>query len=55
MKHLVTIARNAGLQRLNADVLSDNAAMLKVFAKSGLPVHSERDGGTMHLTLALCR
>jgi len=53
MKHLVAIARNAGLERLNAEVLSGNAAMLKVFEKSGLPAHSERDGSTRHLTLAL--
>jgi len=53
MKHLVAIARNAGLQRLNAEVLSDNAAMLKVFEKSGLPLRCERDRDTRHVALAL--
>ena len=36
MRHLVTIARGAGLKELIAEVLPDNAPMLKVFEKSGL-------------------
>ncbi len=53
MKHLVAIARNSGLQRLNAEVFAGNAAMLRVFEKSGLSVHSERDRDTVHVRLAL--
>jgi len=45
MKHLAAIARTAGLRRLVAEVLAGNAAMLKVFEKSGLrpSIHRERD------------
>src|SRR5580704_7251102 len=33
MRHLVRIANDAGLQELTAEVLPENAAMLKVFGK----------------------
>src|SRR3979490_2678817 len=36
MRHLVKIASDAGLQELTAEVLPENAAMLKVFGKFGL-------------------
>src|SRR3979490_982885 len=36
MRHLVKIARDAGLKELTAEVLPENAAMLKVFGKFGL-------------------
>jgi GNAT superfamily N-acetyltransferase len=35
MHHLATIARSSGLRELVAQILPDNTAMLKVFAKSG--------------------
>ena len=38
MRHLVTIARVAGLQELIAEVLPENKPMLKVFEKSGVPM-----------------
>ena len=53
MRHLVTIARRAGLKELIADVLPDNRAMLKVFEKSGLPTGARREPGLVHLTLGL--
>ena len=45
MRHLVAIARRAGLRELIADVLPDNRQMLNVFQKSGLPVSTRRDVG----------
>jgi RimJ/RimL family protein N-acetyltransferase len=51
MRHLVAIAREAGLHELVADVLPENVAMLKVFERSGLRVSANRDSGTMHLTM----
>jgi len=51
MRHLVAIAREAGLHELIADVLPENVAMLKVFERSGLRVSAKRDSGTMHLSM----
>ena len=53
MRHLVVIARNAGLKELIAEVLPDNAAMLAVFSRCGLPMRETRDGGVVHVALAL--
>ena len=53
MRHLVAIARRAGLRELIADVLPDNRQMLNVFQKSGLPVSVRRDAGNLHVTLRL--
>jgi RimJ/RimL family protein N-acetyltransferase len=53
MRHLVKIARAAGLAELHAEVLPDNTPMLAVFARSGLPMRQTRDGGVVHVALAL--
>jgi GNAT superfamily N-acetyltransferase len=53
MRHLVAIAREAGLRELIAEVLSDNAPMLKVFERCGLAATTHREGGVVHVTLAL--
>jgi RimJ/RimL family protein N-acetyltransferase len=53
MRHLTTIARDAGLKELIAEVLPDNIAMLKVFEKSGLPLHMERAPQVVHVSLRL--
>ena len=34
LRHLVTVAREAGLSELVADVLADNTPMLKVFKRT---------------------
>jgi RimJ/RimL family protein N-acetyltransferase len=52
-RNLVGIARESGIARFEADVLSGNQAMLAVFARSGLPMRQRRDGGTVHITLDL--
>jgi len=53
MRHLIIIARKAGLHELVAEVLPENLVMLTVFRRSGLPVEAQRDGPTVHVTLKL--
>jgi RimJ/RimL family protein N-acetyltransferase len=53
MRHLATIARDAGLKELMAEVLADNVSMLKVFEKSGLLLSTTREAGVVHVTLQL--
>ena len=53
MRHLAAIARAAGVKELIAEVLPENAAMLKVFEKSGCSVTTRRDRGVVHVTLEL--
>ena len=55
LKHLAAIARERGINELEADVLSENGAMLAVFARSGLPMQQRREGGTVHVTLDLAK
>jgi RimJ/RimL family protein N-acetyltransferase len=53
MRHLVAIARAAGLKELVAEVLPDNAPMLKVFERCGLTMTTRREAGVVHVTLRL--
>ena len=53
LRHLVQIAQNSGVTRFEADVLAENQSMLAVFQRSGLPIKLGRDGGVLHVTLAL--
>jgi GNAT superfamily N-acetyltransferase len=53
MRHLVVIAREAGIKALTAEVLPDNVPMLKVFERSGLPMTTRREAGVVHVTLDL--
>lgn len=53
MRHLLAIAREAGLKELTAEVLPENAAMLKVFSRFGFRVGSGSDPQVRHLTLQL--
>jgi RimJ/RimL family protein N-acetyltransferase len=53
LRHLITMARAAGLKELLAEVLPDNAPMLKVFERSGLPVTRKRERDAVHVTLRL--
>jgi RimJ/RimL family protein N-acetyltransferase len=50
---LATVARARGIAVFEADVLSGNAAMLKVFERTGLPLGKRHEGGSLHLELAL--
>jgi RimJ/RimL family protein N-acetyltransferase len=53
MRHLAALARTAGLRQLVAEVLPDNASMLKVFEKSGCRVSTRREAQVVHVTLDL--
>jgi RimJ/RimL family protein N-acetyltransferase len=53
LRHLVRIAREAGVSRFEADVLAENQPMLAVFRHSGLPMQLRRDGGVLRVTLSL--
>jgi len=53
MRHLVSIAREAGLHELVAEVLPDNQPMLSVFQKCGLKVATRRDRSAVHVTMQL--
>jgi GNAT superfamily N-acetyltransferase len=53
LTHLAQIARERGIASLEADVLAKNKSMLAVFGRSGLPMRQRREGGVVHLTLAL--
>ena len=52
-KHLVTIARQSGITRFEAEVLPSNRAMLGLFARSGLPVKKTLTGDSLHVTIQL--
>lgn len=53
LRHLIAIARETGLRQFVAEVLSENAPMLKLFEKSGLPVSVQREADIVHVTLDL--
>jgi GNAT superfamily N-acetyltransferase len=53
LRHLTTLARDAGIARFEADVLAENRSMLDVFRHSELAAAQKRDGNVVHLTLAL--
>ena len=53
LRHLTILGREAGLSRLEADVLCENQAMLNVFRRSGLPLLQRREGNVIHVALAL--
>jgi RimJ/RimL family protein N-acetyltransferase len=55
LRHLVLIAREAGISRFDGEVLAENQPMLAVFRRSGLPMKLRRDGSTIHVTLSLAR
>jgi RimJ/RimL family protein N-acetyltransferase len=53
MRHLVAIARAAGLKRLIAEVLAENLPVLRVFKQSGLAISTKREAELRHVTLEL--
>jgi RimJ/RimL family protein N-acetyltransferase len=53
LRHLALLAREAGLSRLEADVLAENQPMLNVFRRSGLQMAQRREGDVVHITLSL--
>lgn len=53
MRHLSAIASKEGLRELTAEVLPHNKAMLRVFEKSGRHVSTQRESGSVHVTIEL--
>jgi RimJ/RimL family protein N-acetyltransferase len=53
LRHIIAIAREKGVARLEADVLALNRPMLTVFHRSGLPVLVHRDSDLVHVVLSL--
>ena len=53
LKVLIEMARARGTAHLEAEVLSENSAMRKVFERSGLPLRTRRDGGEVHIEMDL--
>jgi GNAT superfamily N-acetyltransferase len=53
MRHIVGIARQKGLDQLEADVLARNLPMLSVFKRCGLPMSLRHDEDLVHVTLSL--
>jgi RimJ/RimL family protein N-acetyltransferase len=55
MRELVAVARQGGISELIAEVLAANAAMLKVFDRSGFKMTAKREGSVVHVTLTLAQ
>lgn len=53
MTHLVAIARANGLRKFVAEVLPENAPMLKIFERCGLVMTTRRERGIILVTLRL--
>jgi len=53
LRQLAAIGRSLGVAWFEADVLSENRSMLRVFARSGLPMEQRRNGGVLHVRLSL--
>jgi GNAT superfamily N-acetyltransferase len=52
-KHLAGIARHSGITQFEAEVLPSNQAMLKVFARSGIPLTRTAMRDTVHVLMEL--
>jgi RimJ/RimL family protein N-acetyltransferase len=55
MRHLIVIAREAGIGQFVAEVFPDNAPMMKVFQRCGLAMTTHREAGVVHVTLHLAQ
>lgn len=53
LKHLVSIARVQGIASLEAEVMPENKAMLRVFERSGLPVECTASDDAVRVTMRL--
>jgi len=53
LQHLASIARAQGVGEFEAYVLQENAPMLAVFRRSGLPMTTRYAEGVLHVTLVL--
>lgn len=53
LEHLAAIARSHGIERFTAEVLAENRAMLRVFARAGWPVERRYESGMIDLEWGL--
>ena len=53
MRRIVSIARERGFTRLEADILDHNRGMMGVFGASLLPMTQASEGNVIHLTMSL--
>ncbi len=53
LEHLVSIARQRHVRAFTAETLTENAAMLHVFADAGLPVRRQSADGVVDVTIPL--
>ena len=53
LEHLAAAARERGLARFEAEVLAENAQMVRVFRDAGYQVSREFDEGVLHLEFAI--
>jgi acyl-CoA synthetase (NDP forming)/GNAT superfamily N-acetyltransferase len=53
LEHLVSLARRRGVRRFVAEVLTENARMLRVFRASGLGCRLRHEGSVTHLDIVL--
>jgi acyl-CoA synthetase (NDP forming)/RimJ/RimL family protein N-acetyltransferase len=53
LEQLADIAAQRGITRFDAEVMTENRAMLHVFANAGFGVRRASDGGAIHLSLDL--
>ncbi len=53
LRHLTRIAREKGVSRFDAEVLTTNRAMLSVFRRSRLPMTETQAEDVIHVTLFL--
>ena len=53
LAHLAGLARAQNFTQFEADVLSQNRAMLSVFKRAGFPMEQRRERGVIHVTIAL--
>ncbi len=53
LEHLVSYARSHGITTFSAETLTENKAMLSVFASAGLPVERHYEDGVYKLTFPL--
>ena len=53
MRLLTQVGRERGIRRFEAEVLAGNTPMLKVFQRSGLPMHTQVEDGVVHVVMEL--
>ena len=55
LRHLIDMARTAGITWFIAEVLAENRAMLSVFRNAGYPTHSKVEFGVVELTMTIAQ